>query len=267
MAAMPLTSAQSQQHGWHSHTKRIDFMGVPLDTLSMRETVQTIDQAVQNRVRLQHVVVNVAKFVMMRSNEELHQDVVESDLINIDGMGIVIGARLLGFGRIERVAGVDLMREVLQLCSEKGYRPYFLGAKEEVLQKAIVEIKRLFPTVQIAGFQNGYFKPEDEPQIVDRIRSSDADCLFLAISSPIKERFIRRYRDDLNVSFLMGVGGSIDVIAGLVKRAPMWMQRWGLEWAYRLAQEPRRMWKRYLFTNCIFAVLLARALLRRMLPS
>lgn len=244
--------------------KRIDFLGVPLDVLTTRETIEIIDTSIRSRTRLQHVVVNVAKLVMMRSNEDLRRDVTDSDLINVDGMGIVWGARLLGLGRIERVAGVDLMREVLQLCADRGYRPYFLGAKQEVLEKAIAEIKRLFPKIQIAGFRNGYFKPSEEPAIVNDIRASSADCLFIAISSPMKERFIRSHRDELGASFVMGVGGSIDVIAGLVTRAPLWMQRWGLEWTYRLAQEPKRMWKRYLFTNSIFAVLLLRALLARL---
>ena len=247
------------------YSKRINFMDVPLDVLTMSETIARIDEAMRSRTRLQQVVVNVAKFVMMRSNEELRRDVVEFDLINVDGMGIVIAARLLGFGKIERIAGIDLMREALRLCAEKGYRPYFFGAKQEVLNKAIIEIKRLFPAIDVAGCRNGYFKSEDELGIVNTIRASKADCLFIAISSPTKERFIRRYRDELGVSFVMGVGGSIDVIAGFVKRAPLWTQKWGLEWAFRLGQEPRRMWKRYLFTNSMFAIILSGTLLRRML--
>jgi N-acetylglucosaminyldiphosphoundecaprenol N-acetyl-beta-D-mannosaminyltransferase len=250
-----------------NEVKRVYFIGVPLDVLTMRETVEKIDDAIQSRTRLHHVVLNVAKFVTMRSNEELKRDVIESDIINIDGMGIVFAAWLLGLGNVERVAGVDLMQQVLQLCSQKGYRPYFLGAKPEVLEKAIAEIRVTLPTLEVAGFHDGYFKREEEPQIVNSIRNSNADCLFIGISSPLKERFIRKYRDELGVSFIMGVGGSIDVLAGLTKRAPLWMQRWGLEWAYRLWQEPARMWKRYLFTNTIFAGILMKAILQRTFAS
>jgi N-acetylglucosaminyldiphosphoundecaprenol N-acetyl-beta-D-mannosaminyltransferase len=248
-------------------TKRVNFIDVPIDVLTMRETVQIIDQSIRSRSRLQHVVVNVAKFVMMRSNDELRRDVVESDIINVDGMGIVIAGRLLGLGKIERVAGVDLMQEVLKLCSEKNYRPYFLGAKQDVLNKAIIEIKNKFPNIKIAGYHDGYFKPDEEPKILNEIRESKADCLFIAISSPMKERFIRHYRDELGASFIMGVGGSIDVMAGLVKRAPLSMQRWGFEWLYRVWQEPRRMWKRYLVTNTIFAVILMKAVMRRIVAA
>jgi N-acetylglucosaminyldiphosphoundecaprenol N-acetyl-beta-D-mannosaminyltransferase len=243
--------------------RRIDFLGVPLDLLSMSDTVVLVQDAMRTKKRLQHVVVNVAKFVNMRENEELRRDIIESDVINIDGMGIVLGCRLLGVRGVERVAGIDLMKEVLQLCAFEGFRPYFLGATQEVLEKAVATIKLKFPTLSIAGYRNGYYKPDEQEGIASSIRTSGADCLFVAISSPIKERFIRAHRDALGVSFIMGVGGALDVVAGVTKRAPPWMQQAGLEWLYRVIQEPRRLWKRYLITNVRFAMILARALLAK----
>jgi N-acetylglucosaminyldiphosphoundecaprenol N-acetyl-beta-D-mannosaminyltransferase len=243
--------------------KRIDFIGTPLDLLTMRETLDRVEAAMRDRRRLQHVVVNVAKFVNMRSDAELRQDVLDSDVVGVDGAGIVAGCRLLGHGRVERVAGIDLMLEVLALCAAKGFRPYILGAKQDILERAIGRIRERHPRIAIAGYRNGYFSQEDEPEIVRDIAKSRADCLFVAMSSPAKERFLRRYRDELGVPFLMGVGGSIDVIAGYVRRAPAWVQKTGFEWAFRMLQEPRRLAGRYLGTNAVYAAILLGELLKQ----
>jgi N-acetylglucosaminyldiphosphoundecaprenol N-acetyl-beta-D-mannosaminyltransferase len=241
---------------------RLTFLGVPLDPLSMRETLDLADYAMANRVRMQHVAVNVAKIITIRANPDLRRDVLESDIISVDGMGVIWGARLAGHRLPERVAGIDLMEHLLKLCADRGYRPFILGARQEVLDLALARIRERHPRLRIAGSRNGYFSRDDEPQIVDEIRQSKPDCLFVAISSPIKERFTRQYRDLLGVPFLMGVGGSIDVMAGLTSRAPLWVQRIGCEWLYRLGQEPTRLWHRYLMTNSAFAVLLAAELAR-----
>lgn len=239
-------------------TRRISFLGCSMDAIAMEETMAIVEQAMRSRRRLQHVVVNVAKLVNMRKDRDLYSDVNGSDLINIDGMGVVWGARLCGHKVPERVSGVDIMENLLKLCEEKGFRPYFFGAKQDVLERAISNIRREYPRIDIAGCRNGYFKPEEEEQIIRDIAASNADCLFIAISSPTKERLLSQYKDIINVPFLMGVGGSIDIKAGITKRAPDWMQRWGLEWFYRFAQEPRRMFKRYFTTNSHYAWLLLR---------
>lgn len=238
--------------------KRFVFLGCPMDALTMSETLAIAEQAMRTRTRLQHVVVNVAKLVNMRSDPALREDVRTSDLINIDGMGVVWGARLCGHAVPERVSGVDIMENLLSLCARKGYRPYFFGAKQEVLEQAVQNIRIQYPGIHIAGYRNGYFNPEEEPGIVEEIAHAKADCLFIAISSPTKENLLARYRDTMGVPFLMGVGGSIDIKAGLTRRAPIWMQKAGLEWLYRILQEPRRMFKRYWVTNRQYAGLLLR---------
>lgn len=227
----------------------------------MGETLAIIQESIRARTRLQHVVVNVAKLVNMRTDSVLRRDVEESDLINVDGTGVVWGCRLLGLPIPERVAGIDLMQNMLEMCEQENYRPYFLGAKQSILDDAIAQIRKQHPELNIAGFRNGYFSEEEEKSIVNEIRASKADCLFIAISSPMKENFLHKYRDDLSVPFLMGVGGSLDVVAGHVKRAPLWMQKFGLEWFYRMMQEPRRMWRRYLYTNSSYAILLGKEML------
>jgi len=237
-------------------SRRFTFMGATMDGLTMAETMTVAEQAMVTRTRLQHVVINVAKLVHMQTDEALRADVCGSDLINIDGMGVVWGARLCGHDVPERVSGADIMENLLKLCEEKGFRPYFFGAKQDVLEQAIANIRRQYPSLNIAGYRNGYFKPEEEEGIIRDIAASKADCLFIAITSPTKERLLSQYKNIINVPFLMGVGGSIDVKAGFVKRAPEWMQRYGLEWFYRLSQEPRRMFMRYWTTNTAYAKLL-----------
>lgn len=244
---------------------RIEFLGAPLDLLTMDETIEIALTAMKKKQRVQHVVVNVAKLVSMGKNPVLKRDVQESDLINIDGTGVLWGCRLMGYFAPERVAGIDLMMSLLAVCEREGFRPYFLGAREEVLAKAIEEARKKHPKLDVAGWRNGYFNRDEETEIVEAINGSKADCLFVAISSPMKENFLHRWREDLKTPFLMGVGGSVDVLAGRVKRAPLWMQKLGLEWLYRLLQEPRRMWRRYLFTNLEYSVILSKALLGKYL--
>jgi N-acetylglucosaminyldiphosphoundecaprenol N-acetyl-beta-D-mannosaminyltransferase len=239
---------------------RASFIGVDIDVLTMNETLELVREAIRTRKRLHHVAMNIAKFVKLRNDDVLRADVACSDLVGIDGMGVVFAARLLGINVPERVAGVDLMQEVIALCAREDYRPYFLGARPEVLRSAIANIQRRYPSIEIAGAQHGYYPPEDEWRVVNAIKESGADCLFLALPTPEKERFLAAHRDQLNVPFIMGVGGSVDVVANYVRRAPLWMQRCGLEWLFRVIQEPRRMWKRYLVTNAAFLVIFAGAL-------
>lgn len=235
--------------------KKTQLLGAPMHLLSLNETIQLINSRVASRIFTQHTVVNVAKVVNMRSDVELRKSVIESDIINIDGMGLVYGLRFLNKIKIERVAGIDLCWSLLSLASDNSYPVYFLGAKESVLHKTIDKVRSTFPNLHIAGFHHGYFW-DDEEEMVEKIRVSNAAILFVAISSPKKEKFINKWRSQLGVTFAMGVGGTFDVIAGEVKRAPKWMQTIGLEWLYRVIQEPKRLARRYITTNSKFALLL-----------
>ncbi len=232
--------------------KRIEIMNSPVDVLTMQETVLLIDDAISRKESIQHIVVNAAKLVKMQSDKELYKSVVSSDIINADGMGVIWAAKMLGKKLPERVTGVDLMQELVVLAAERGYRIFFFGGREEVVTEVVRKYERVFGKEIIAGYRNGYFKKEEEQQIAMDIAVSKADILFVAISSPVKEIFLNTYKELLQIPFIMGVGGSFDVVAGKVKRAPKWMQNAGLEWLYRVIQEPRRMWKRYLVTNTLF---------------
>ena len=244
--------------------QRIEVLGCPMDVASMGKTVDVIRGAVAAGRFTQHVVVNVAKLVNMRSDVQLNDSVRSCDIINIDGMGVVLGARFLGHAVPERVAGVDLFHELLAMSARNGFSVFLLGAKDEVVGATARKVQALYPELKVAGYHHGYFW-DDEAAMVEKIRASGADMLFVAITSPKKENFINRWRDQLGVTFVMGVGGTFDVVAGKVQRAPLWMQRGGLEWLFRVIQEPRRMWKRYLVTNAKFGGLLVREKVRQIL--
>lgn len=240
---------------------RVSLLETPVDILSLQETIDIAVDSMRSNRRVRHVAMNVAKLIKMRSDSVLRNDVLKSDIIGIDGAGIVIAARLQGNEVPERVAGIDLMNALLRSCADNKFRPYFLGAEEEVVQQAVSIAKQKFPGLEFAGFRNGYFSKEQEDSVIEEINASGADCLFIGMPTPRKERFLAAYADILRPPFLMGVGGSFDVIAGKVSRAPVVMQKWGLEWLHRLLQEPRRMAWRYISTNSVFAVLLVRDIL------
>ncbi|WP_197700926.1 WecB/TagA/CpsF family glycosyltransferase [Sphingobacterium mizutaii] len=194
----------------------------------------------------------------MQTDKTLYDAVVNCDIINADGQSIVWASRILKQPLPERVAGADLMINLMDLAGEKGYKVFLFGAKEEIVSKVAKMYRDKFGNQVIAGYRNGYYAEGEEEAIAKTIAESAAQMLFVAISSPKKEIFLNKYKDIIKTPFIMGVGGTFDVISGHIKRAPIWMQKAGLEWLYRTYQEPKRMWKRYLITNTKFIELLFR---------
>ena len=238
-------------------------LSIPIDAISMQETLQKVESAITSKKQIHHTVVNAGKIVLMQTDKKLEKSVLDADIINADGEAVVWAANFLGQRLPERVPGIDLMEELVKRSFEKGYKCFFLGATEEVVTKLVNIYKAQYSEDIIAGYRNGYFEKEDEEQIAIQIAESGADILFVAITSPKKEIFLTTYKKQLqNVNLIMGVGGSFDVISGKVKRAPLWMQDVGLEWFYRFLQEPRRMWKRYLVGNSKFIWLVFKAYLK-----
>lgn len=236
--------------------KRIKFFSVNLDLYSMQETLGEISYYIKNRTPIQHVVVNVSKLVYAQKDEQLRNIINACPIINVDGAGVILGAKMLGINIPHRVTGIDLMEELIKYSSENGYRVYFFGATEEVNRAVVEHYVEKYPNLQIAGRRNGYYTEQDEKGIVEEMKNSNADILFVAMGSPKKEIFLGKYSKDLNIPFTMGVGGSFDVVTGKVKRAPIWVQNMNSEWLYRLIQEPRRMWKRYFVTNSLFLLMI-----------
>jgi N-acetylglucosaminyldiphosphoundecaprenol N-acetyl-beta-D-mannosaminyltransferase len=241
-------------------SSRVEIMGCFIDNLSMEETLQKIESFIHSGRPHQHVVVNVDKVVKASRDSKLRRIINECALVNVDGMPVVWASRLLGKSLKERVAGVDLFEALVERSAEKGWRVFFLGAREEVVQAVKDLYARKLPRLRVAGFRNGYWNREEEAGVVKLIADSRPDLLFVAISSPKKEQFLGRYQAEMKVPFAMGVGGAFDVVIGKVKRAPMWMQRWSLEWFYRFLQEPGRMFRRYFIDDMYFFWLLLKEL-------
>jgi N-acetylglucosaminyldiphosphoundecaprenol N-acetyl-beta-D-mannosaminyltransferase len=242
-------------------TARAQFLGVPLDLLTMDQTVRRCKELIEAKEPAQHVVINAGKVVMMQDVDGLEEVIRECALVNADGQSIVWAGRSLGLQVPERVAGIDLMGNLLALSESEGYPVYLLGAKQEVLDEFTRIVSERFPRLILAGTSNGYF--DDDGAMADTIRESGARLLLVGISSPRKEFFLAENLERMGPLLAVGVGGSFDVWAGKTKRAPVWMQKAGLEWFYRLAQEPRRMWKRYLVGNSRFMWLVLKARVRK----
>jgi len=242
--------------------KRIKLLGSYLDCLTMGETLDKITEIIEEKRCVQHVVINAGKINLMQKDKDLTRIVNSCPIINADGQSIVWAGRFLGYSIPERVAGIDIFDELVTICAMKGFKPYFFGASQEVVEKVVYYYLDKFPVLNIAGYRNGYFKDEESVEIAQEIKRSEADVLFVGFSSPMKEFWINEQMSVMNVPFAMGVGGSFDVMAGVTTRAPEWMQKCGLEWFYRFLQEPRRMFKRYFVGNFKFFVLVVKAKVR-----
>jgi N-acetylglucosaminyldiphosphoundecaprenol N-acetyl-beta-D-mannosaminyltransferase len=242
------------------------ILGIPVAAIRLDEALDVIHRVIITRGSLQIGVVNAAKIVAMREDDHLSQSVLSSDVVFADGASVVWAGRLLGRPLPERVAGIDLMNGMLARGSRHGYRVYCLGATDDVLRRATAQIAADHPGVKIVGARNGYFTEAQEAEVAADIHASKADILLVAITSPKKENFLARWSSRLQVPVCHGVGGSFDVLAGKVRRAPVLWQRLGLEWLYRVKQEPGRLWRRYLTTNLQFILLVGRELVRQASP-
>jgi N-acetylglucosaminyldiphosphoundecaprenol N-acetyl-beta-D-mannosaminyltransferase len=244
--------------------KRTRLFGVQVDALTMAESVDRATELVERAgPAVHHVCINAAKVVRMQDDAELRRIIESSEMVHVDGTSVCWAAGLLGAGIPERVAGIDFMDALLARAAERGWRVFFLGATDEVVERTVaVELER-HPGLQVAGWRNGFWTEDEEDAVVAAVAATAPDLLLLALPTPKKELFASRRLEALNARFVMGVGGSFDVAAGITKRAPLWMQRAGLEWFFRLVQEPRRMWKRYLVGNSRFIALVARELVTR----
>ena len=247
-------------------TQRAQLLGLSFDTVTMETAVARCLELCR-APRTSHLVItaNASHLCMMRRDPELALACRAGHLTVADGMSVVWALRALGQPVPERVAGVDLMARLLAAAGEHQLRVYFLGAKREVVTALVARSRARHPGLEIAGFRDGYFGPDDHLGIVEEIRASKAHILFVGMPTPFKETWCERHRQRLEVPIIMGVGGSFDVLAGFIKRAPRWLQSLGLEWFWRLLMEPRKLWKRYLATNSEFMWLVGREIVARRL--
>lgn len=243
------------------YDRRLLF-GFQLDPLTLDDVLRRCATAIQTRERLLIGVLNAAKIVKARRDDLLRNSLLDCDVLLADGQSVVWASKLVKRPLPERVAGIDLFEHLLGLANQQQRSIYLLGAKPEVLEKLREVVAQRYPGARLAGSHHGYFADADIERIAQDIAQSGADMLFIGMTSPRKEIFLAKYGPSLNVPVLHGVGGSFDIMAGHTKRAPVAWQRAGMEWAYRVVQEPRRMWWRYFSTNTSFILLTLAELLR-----
>lgn len=247
-----------------NRTERADLLGLSFDAVSMETAVNRCIELCHGP-RGSHTVItaNASHLCLMRHDPELARACRSGQLILADGMSVVWALRASGQRIPERVTGVDLMGRLLAAAGQHRFRVYFLGAKREVVTELVRRVRAQHSGLEIAGFRDGYFDRSDHSRIVEDVRRSGAHMLFVGMPSPFKETWCERYRDRLETPVIVGVGGSFDVLAGFIKRAPGWMQSLGLEWFWRLLMEPRKLWRRYLTSNGEFIWLAGREIIAR----
>ncbi|MBE5965887.1 MAG: WecB/TagA/CpsF family glycosyltransferase [Lachnospiraceae bacterium] len=232
--------------------RRITILDTMIDALTIRETIDLVEEYVQRKEPLHLMGVNADKINMLGKNPRLKKIVNGCGIINADGASVVLASKFLGKQLPERVAGIDLMQDLVALSADRGYRVYFLGAKQEIVEKTAAVLKERYPDLNTVGIHNGYFEKKDWHAIYMEVKNADPDFVFVGITSPLKEYLVDyMQRQGLKCVF-MGVGGSFDVISGSIPRAPVWMQKMNLEWFFRGLQEPRRLCKRYFVGNFKF---------------
>lgn len=226
-------------------------MGIAVDKLDMVGAVNRISGYIRQykgavargaaMPSLAHVVTANSEIAMMAiDNPELAGILAKAAMVVADGIGLVLGARILGNPVPERVPGIDLAGQLMAVCAREGWRPYLLGAAPGVAEEAQNVLEQRYPGLQIAGLHHGYFTPEQAPAVVAAINTAKPDILLVALGAPRQEKWIDANRQSLQVPVAIGVGGSLDGWAGRVQRAPQWMQNAGLEWTYRLLRQPSR---------------------------
>lgn len=225
---------------------KISMLGAKIHNVTMEDAMTAVDGFIREEGLHQIITLNAEILYQAQENERLLQLINKADLVTPDGSGIVWGADYLGMPLKERVSGIDLLWEICRAAPEKGWRIYLLGAAPGVADKAAANLKVKYPGISIVGVRNGYFdinNKEEIQNVLEDVQQAAADVLFIAMGAPRQEYFIEDYGKDFGVKVAIGVGGSFDVVAGVVKRAPVFMQKMGIEWLWRLLCQPSR-WKR-----------------------
>ena len=219
----------------------VELLGVPVQRTDVAGALHRITQFVEEGAPHQVVTPDSSAVVRAQGDPELMEILRSADLVTADGVGLVWMAKVMGLPLWERVSGVDLMDHICELAAEKRYSIYLVGAAPGVAAEAADKLTERHPGLTVAGTMHGYFSADEEPKVVRRIAEAKPDVLFVALGVPRQEKWIRRHLDELGVPVAIGVGGSFDVIAGRLKRAPAFMQRWGLEWLWRALRQPSRL--------------------------
>jgi len=230
----------------------LSLLGVRIDNTTTAIAIEHIDQVIREKSTARISFVNADSLNKAFSDHAFCEVINSSDVVLGDGIGIKIGAKLTRQTILENVNGTDLFPRLCEHMSANKQRLYLVGAKEGVPQLVRDWVEKMHPGVQVVGVRNGFFQPSENEEVCAGIRNAQADVLLLAQGAPRQETWIRDNLDSLGVPVAIGVGGLFDFYSGQTARAPIWMREAGIEWMYRLIQEPRRMFKRYILGNAIF---------------
>ncbi len=232
------------------------ILGLRVNRVSMEGALEVIERFIAEGMPRHVVTADASMAIIARGDQALHSIVERADLVTPDGAGILWASKLLGFPLQHKVSGVDIVARLCPLSAEHGYRLYFLGAGPGVAEAAAEKLRAAYPGAQIVGVHDGFFTREQEPALVAEIAATKPDVLLVALGIPKQEKFIDAHKAALQVPVLIGIGGSFDVHSGMVQRAPLWMQKNGLEWLHRLAKNPKKIGK--VMTLPQFAILILR---------
>lgn len=232
---------------------RTDVMGVGFDNVTMTEALTKARALLEGKEKFYCVTPNPEIVYETMHNARFCEMINGASMVLPDGIGIILGAKILGTPLKEKVTGVDFAQRLLAVLAEESYTLYLLGSKPGVAELAAEKMREMQPELNICGIADGYFK--DENAVVAAINEANPDVLFVCLGSPKQEHFMTSHLDELNCKMQIGLGGSLDAFAGTVKRAPAWMSRVGLEWFYRLIKEPRRFKRMLRLPKFLFAVI------------
>lgn len=247
-----MTLSEIRQETILGKNERINILNTTIDVLTMKETIDLVEKYITTKTPLHLMGVNADKINEVNANKLMSEIVNKCGVINADGASVVLASKYLKKPLPERVAGIDLMMNLVELADQKSYKIFLLGAKEEVVKKTKEKLIQKYPKLNVVGIRNGYFKEADWERVSEQIEKTNPDLVFVGITSPIKEYLIEYLQNKGHKEVFMGVGGSFDVISGNIPRAPLWMQKMNLEWLFRMLQEPKRLFKRYFVGNTKF---------------
>ena len=240
--------------------ERADLLGVSVCKVTAAEVIDKILEYLKTDEGHIIVTADASAVVIAMDDPEFTEIIREADIVTPDGAGILLASKILGLGITEKVSGVDLARSLCRLSGEKGFSIYFLGAAPGVAEEARQKLLEQYPDMKVVGVHHCYFKPEEEASIVEDVKASGADILLVAMGIPAQEKLIKRNLDKLGVKAAIGVGGTFDVFSGRIERAPVWMQRHGMEWLHRLCKNPKKISKVAMLPKFMMKVLRKRLL-------
>lgn len=219
---------------------KVDILGVNVDAMTMSESVAQIETYMAGEEPVMIATANAEMIMRATQDEELRGILNRAAIVTADGAGTVWAARHLGYEMPERVAGYDLAQQLMKNSVRQGQRIYFFGSAPGVAEKAKAKAEQLYPGIQIVGTRDGYFTEADEPAIIEDIKAKRPHLLLVALGVPKQEKWLAKHQAELGVPVAIGVGGTLDVMAGVMKRAPLWMQKAKLEWLFRGMLQPKR---------------------------